>query len=122
MPINIELLDQTMAHIEAHPREWHQRHWRCGTGMCFAGHAATLAGGQWVTGPDDFMSEYLAGDSVGDVEWAPVRAARLLGLDEDQSDYLFAGSNTIEDLRRIVAELKAEAATQAAEAETADAR
>lgn len=38
--INEKLLLETLAYIETHPQDWEQGSWRCGTGMCFAGHAA----------------------------------------------------------------------------------
>src|SRR4051812_40565249 len=44
---NKELLQRTIDYIEAHPEEWDQTEWRCGTSMCFAGHAAILAGCEW---------------------------------------------------------------------------
>lgn len=42
----LRLLDAALTYIEFHPGEWNQRFYRCGTGMCLAGHIAlTMAGG-----------------------------------------------------------------------------
>lgn len=126
MTINVTLLDQTLAHIEAHPGEWNQDFWRCGTGMCFAGWACQLAGGQWAhLDPDnEDLADYLhaePGDEAlpNELITAQERATRILGLTNHQAATLFAGSNTLGDLRRIVAEIKNKAA---AEAKKADAR
>lgn len=118
MTINVELLDRVMAHIEAHPETWDQKTFRCESGMCVAGWAAQLGGGLWLTGPEDNFCHHLVaeeGDPDGDIrEWrgtrsVPVwsRAARLLGLDDHEADRLFGPGNTIDDLREIVAGLKA---------------
>lgn len=50
--VNTDLLERTMLHILDKPGEWLQSSWRCESGMCFAGWAATLAGGQWLLTPD----------------------------------------------------------------------
>lgn len=70
--INIDLLRQTLEHIEATPDGWDQMAWRqqidpeweeanrCGTTMCFAGWAAELAGGRWAVGARHFnYNDYL---------------------------------------------------------------
>jgi hypothetical protein len=110
---NVALLKQTLAHIEANPHEWNQGEYRCETGMCFAGWAAILAGGQWenadpetgdveylVIEPDDEIAYVFDGGIH--VKW---RAQRILGLTVDQRILLCAGSNTLDDLRSIVAEI-----------------
>jgi len=130
MAINVQLLDQTLAHIETHPREWDQATWRCGTTYCFAGRAVVIAGSRWVKRSDryDYESEFLLADD-DDRAWAATasglscdanetihvadRARRLLGLTEEQADDLFAGPNTLDDLRAMVADLKAQAESEA---------
>lgn len=55
--INLPLLQRTMDHITAHQEAWNQGSWRqfqendnaCGTAMCFAGWAAQLDEGIWLT-------------------------------------------------------------------------
>lgn len=124
--INVPLLTQTLAHIEANPSEWDQTWYRCDTGMCFAGWAAQLAGGKWHTSdPDlfDDLDSYLIAEPGDDpatttlvdgsgvrVVFAPTRARRLLGLSSSQACELFASGNRLDDLRRIVARLVEEAA------------
>lgn len=46
--LNIKLLDDTMAFIEANPEKHLQSQWRCGTQQCFAGWACTLDGVEYV--------------------------------------------------------------------------
>lgn len=45
---NVVLARATLEVIKANPEGWAQQHWRCKTGMCFAGHAAVLAGAEFV--------------------------------------------------------------------------
>lgn len=110
---NVALLRQTLAYIEAHPEEWNQAHWHCGTAACFAGRAALLAGGNWVNdksscvvvAPDDPPSDvFMVRGGEGHV-LVEDRAKRVLGLTEEQADRLFAGGNNLDDLRSRVAEL-----------------
>lgn len=115
---NIPLLRQTLAHIESHPQEWVQDSYRCQTGMCFAGWAVTLDGGQWyspdptstygdglVARPDDpAVDVWPLGDGTRAI-LASARAQRILGLDGYQAEDLFASYNTLDDIRQIVAEL-----------------
>lgn len=118
----LDLLDAAIAHIEAHPETWLQGSYRCESGMCLAGWAAQLAGGQWVTSADsdpEFRANMTAerDDPAQDVDFDPDygqiihvadRAERLLGgrfLDEvedgeDEPD-LFAADNTLDDLKRM---------------------
>jgi hypothetical protein len=111
---NVALLNQTLAHIEAHPEEWNQASFRCGTAACFAGHAVILEGGVW---EDDVSDDLLARaddpredvwfgtDGDPDVVDVRSRARRILGLANHEADELFEGLNSLERLRRIVAEL-----------------
>ena len=111
---NVELLHDTLAHIEANPDRWYQRDYRCRSGMCYAGLTCELAGGRWIY-PEPLNS---AGDDwlvpePGDerVSTTPAglryvtphnRAKRLLGLTNDQAYVLFDAANIVDDLRRIV--------------------
>lgn len=121
--INVTLLKQTLAHIEANPSEWKQTRYRCGSGLCFAGWAVQLAGGRWFSDPDATLSEALiaepddltsgtfpAPDGSQRLVWVGNRAERVLGLSDDQSSDLFYAANTLDDLRIIVSELCGEAA------------
>lgn len=117
---NVALLRQTLAHIETHPEEWNQQVYRCRTGMCFAGWAVELDGGQWAAEPDhvdrhvsdedllprpDDPANHIV-DGLVDVR---DRAERILGLHGDQAFDLFDANNTLPMLRQIVSELCADA-------------
>lgn len=116
---NVDLLRQTLAHIEAHPEGWYQKEFRCRSGMCFAGWSAELSGGLWAFGPGDYYADLLRAESDDPPEDVQVvygqhvvsahqRAARLLGLEFRQSLRLFVADNKLPDLRRIVGELCSE--------------
>ncbi len=120
---NVDLLGKTLAYVEAHPDEWHQQSWRCGTSMCFAGHAVALAGIPFAD-PDSNDDDILGRDLP---RWLAARlglawnealgsnevAAALIGIEpyperfdgEPGVEHLFAPNNDLDDLRRIVAEL-----------------
>ena len=138
MTLNIELLDKTLAAVkEAAERRdestspgagWVQQDWRCRSGMCFAGFAAELAGGKWVNpvAKGQYEDSLLVADPTIDKPHqialhygSPVpsvtaadRARNVLGFTAGSAG-LFAGGNKIEDLERIVAELKVEDAAMA---------
>lgn len=128
---NIELLEATYTFIEAHPEHWQQTMWRCKTGMCFAGWAADLAGGKWLTSPasdegegenllatEDYLapepgddgrctrSLYINGDTIEGTH-VEDRAMRVLGLNHDDAEDLFNGSNSLSDIRQAIDRLKA---------------
>jgi len=117
---NVDLLKRTLAHIESHPEEWHQEHYRCGSGMCFAGWAATLAGGLWAVedvdddeeSGDTDMLVAEPGEAKADEDgnvWAFNRAQRILGLSSDQACVLFGSDNSLDELRGMVRYLCGEA-------------
>jgi hypothetical protein len=101
---NIPLLRKTLDHIKAHPQEWDQQTWHCGTAMCFAGHAAMLDGGAEWLHPSD-MCEHVA-DAEGRVTSVATYARRALGLDECQAATLFAPDNDLDDLEEIIGEIE----------------
>jgi len=119
---NVPLLRKTLEHIEAHPEEWNQEYWRCGTTMCFAGTACHLDGGEWVTESAQSTQD-LDGLHNGefvmrrdgeerDQRWGheayvhcATRAQRVLGITPGAADKLFDEENTLDDLRRLVGEL-----------------
>lgn len=104
---NTSLLLRTLEHIETHPEEWVQSSWRCDTVMCFAGHAATIDGGQWATHRVDTSHLIERPGDRSDREYgapegmihAADRARHILGLDCRQADALFDSDNTLDDLR-----------------------
>lgn len=108
---NTDLLEHTLAQIEAHPETWDQSMWakrtECGTAYRFAGHAVAL------THPDarfvsysDCVILYPDTPLEGD---APISdtAAHLLGLDPYAAEVLFDPNNDLDRLRRLVADLVA---------------
>lgn len=108
MSPNIELLERTLAHIEAHPEEWNQGAWRCESGLCFAGTTAALCGGEWVYPAEHWQAALLkANEHPEEAAW--VRAQRLLRIDDDQAAELFDAANDLDDLHRIVADIKSSA-------------
>jgi hypothetical protein len=130
---NVALLKQTLAHIEAHPETWKQEYFRCGTGMCFAGWAAELHGAKWAYPAEAgwLRSELITPKSEDGVGTEPIPiegyAAKILGIehtrryDDEDFEYdededfdlgtipLFEARNSLDDLRRLVAEICAEA-------------
>lgn len=110
---NVPLLRQTLGYIEEHPEEWKQEVYHCGTAACFAGHAALLDGGEWIDaesesllarGDDPAMYTRDLRDGRRSV-WVFHRAQRILGLTPGQAYALFDEENSLEALRKIVAEL-----------------
>lgn len=112
MKPNVRLLRATLAHIEANPDQLNSEWYRYTTGKCFGGHAIELAGGRWVVDdPEEPLGEFLHPEPDDDpaavLHMVPddYRAARVLGLTDEQAAVLFAPDNTLADLRRIVADL-----------------
>lgn len=106
---NDELLDATLAHIEAHPEDWNQDDWR----TCFAGHAATLAGGQWLASAESYEPErvyLIPEDDDVDTHRNRVhvsrRARRVLGLTVGQAEQLFLAARTSGTLCRMIDEIR----------------
>lgn len=100
--LNVEHLRGTLQRIEDNPSEWNQATWRCGTQMCFAGHACNEAGAEW---DEDFVvSTRVRNEQEGQSEWQPIpdRAREVLGLTDQEANVMFAGGNTIDDLRLMV--------------------
>lgn len=105
----LKLLDSALTYIEFHPGEWNQRAYRCGTGMCLAGHVAiTLAGGK-LADPRISDSEALLAEAVDEydtyfdykhrkVTSIADRARHLLG--DAYVPGMFEASNSLHDLRR----------------------
>lgn len=114
--MNTTLLKQTFHHLASHPRDWDQGDWR----MCFAAHVVMAQGGRWVT--DDVTEEaslavvatadeievceqrflLLPSGEVVEAVWVWERACRLLGITQRQGKRLFAPTNSLDDLRRLI--------------------
>ena len=111
--LNVDLLDRTLAYIEAHPDEHDQGTWRCGTAMCFAGHAAVLDGGVWAGPEHDELvamredpAEVRRLSSIGEVVHVEDRARRVLGLTGEEAYALFYRAATLDDVRAGVAAIR----------------
>lgn len=122
---NNKLLEETLQHIKEHPESWNQATWRCETGMCFAGTAVSLAGGQWLTEPSDLYSDAVlpvdddklisAVSKAVASELPPgtlytaadVRAAAVLDINDSQASALFDYDNTLGVLTALVDAIKA---------------
>ncbi len=124
--LNAALLRKTLEHIEAHPETWKQDYWRCESGLCFAGTACDLDGGEWALpgqGTNPGWAELLVAreGEPGDETWcvtpnrvhARTRAQQILGITEAEAETLFAPENTLDDLREHVAFLLREDGEQA---------
>ena len=94
MERNIELLEQTMCHINDHPTQHDQSTWvqpyDCGTIACFAGWAALLSG--------------MTSREILNVNMR-IKGAELLGLTEDEAHTLFDTINTRPVLELMVKDL-----------------
>lgn len=116
-----ELL-RVLAHVEANQEFWRQSEWRvdlrlvdkdrCGTAYCFAGWKCQLDGVVWRHDADYPDSDLIVLPN-GRIIDAEGYASEALGVEhtrgEDGVIPLFAEGNTLDDLKRIVAELVAEA-------------
>lgn len=112
--LDVELLQRTMAHIEAHPEQHNQYEWvatdpDCGTAACFAGWAAILKFGESVIHDDGLPHFKLPAPYDRDASGVPramsEQAAALLGLTLDQAHTLFDAGNSREALRLMVNDL-----------------
>ena len=82
-------MTQTMEWIKNNPEHWDQSRWHCGTSHCFAGVAEMLA--QNIDPTTKYASES-----------TKVIAEKALGLNDQQSDYLFDSHNDINKLSSTV--------------------
>ena len=119
--INTQMLHLVYKEIKTFPKAWNQNTWavdfdkladlpgikefkrnRCGTAYCFAGHAALLAGYEiaW----DDFgeSSSVTDKNERGHARSISEVAAEVLGLEESQRLDLFAGGNSLENIRQYI--------------------
>jgi hypothetical protein len=117
---NLDLLDQAIARIEAEPDRWNQSVWRCGTGCCLAGHVALIAGARWASddpaASDEDYESVLPGEGGAATHVATCARSALRmpsewlsDLLDNAGDYreLFAGGNTLDDIKAMAADLHA---------------
>ena len=119
---NIELLKKTLQLVETHEKDgqWNQKHYRCQSGMCFAGWAVVAAGAEFASNnlyDSDFtrvkITDELRSRFPGLNEWEatgyiPIAdfAKIALGLDCTEQSDIFFSENQIEDLRDFVKALE----------------
>lgn len=101
---DIEKLDAALKYIEEHPEEWDQADWghrsACGTAGCLAYHVGVLDGAEilWSSSESSLEPSRAFVDAIGGK--APSAYAReALRLSTEQSYALFAGGNSLEDLK-----------------------
>lgn len=104
--INVELMQETLDYIAAHPEEHDQGDWAqrtgCKTTRCMAGTVVHLAPGYkllWHREQDgkyDYTST--AVDNSGRTHSVPDLAEELLGVNHQQANDLFYNSGTLNDL------------------------
>jgi hypothetical protein len=103
MGINASLLRSELEYITAHPAEWNQGIWaqrsQCGTACCLAG-GVVLRAGIPLSWNDSGKASYTE-DGVE----ISLEARRLFGLSMEDASCLFEGSNSLESLWRIAAEI-----------------
>jgi hypothetical protein len=120
--LNVELLKDTLKHIQDNPQTWTQDVWfthldpdgvriwgmqevtfeeinSCSTAFCFAGHAALKAG---FFPPPKNGGQWKVIDPNGHTVYAQDFAQNKLGLTASQADALFHQDNTMEDLEVMV--------------------
>lgn len=111
--VNVERLDNAMAHIVAHPEEWNQGYWAarvgpsCNTAYCLGGTVAAQAGAamEWDTSRFGDAAHYCI-DPEGNRQKIDAYAQQLLELSNGDADILFDGINSLENLQRMVELLK----------------
>lgn len=111
---NAELAYRVLDHIDAHPEQWDQGIYigkaECGTVACFAGWTALLSGGKpgffAYSDETSWLEDGLGFVAVADRAERLLHASRYIERGDDEPyDDLFGGSNTREDLGRLVAEI-----------------
>jgi hypothetical protein len=110
---NAELAWRVLDHIDAHPEQWNQGHWWCGTGGCFAGWSVVLAGKKMILEGGDYRVSEAPYAEIGDValEVLGIQSSYIktgtcsCGCGVSGSENLFSGANDREELGRLVAEI-----------------
>lgn len=125
MAVNRELIKNTMELIKATPEVHHQANWvntsaasPCGTVMCFAGHAAVLAGAEipdpkkhqisdWYVGTNGEYRNWTQAYEMKASENTPVAtfAKDAMGVSHREADYMFEPERQVSELELAVAEL-----------------
>ena len=109
---NADFADSVIGAIEAHPEQHNQSMWaqqnECGTTMCFAGWAVTLAGAklEFFDIAPDIKRAYDCVLPDGQVRNISDYAAKLLGINETQREALFHNmNNNLDVIKDIVKDI-----------------
>lgn len=106
--MSIADLRNTLEYIKAHPREWDQSLWFCGTTACLAGHLVARDGWEPVEDEDGDEGFHVAnGDRVGTVDTI---ACEISGILHPEGDVLWNGTNTLDMLDMLIRRLEADQA------------
>lgn len=102
-------LEMAMAHIEAHPEEWDQSKWICGTKACLAGRIALMAGA--VPAEHGLRTDVGRTVTFDGRAW-DVRelAVELAGITSWEAQHLFNAGRTLPELRHDTQRLSADLA------------
>lgn len=120
-------LKEIVAHIKAHPANWRQGVWHCGTSHCVGGFCELKAAGYslgsafdhnqfaklfnvrerlgkkgaslWKTLMGKFYKKTELNYAGGDITQEV--AKKYLGLSSAEADYLFAGDRTLDELSKV---------------------
>lgn len=103
--MNRELVERTIAYIEAHPEEHSQDEWairkHCGTTMCLAGHLVTQAGAKIRWSEHDPSSTQCI-TPEGNVREIEDYAGEVADFSPEQANTLFWMTDTLDDIKRIL--------------------
>ena len=112
MTINVKALRDTMnivetaAKLKGVPDGWEQSTWRCKTGKCFAGHGVSLADGlSWFNPNPDSSDPYVRHTELG-VSYCDSAMEYFYGLTKSEAFSLFHLTNTLDDLRQMIAAIE----------------
>ena len=82
---NAALAYKVLDYIKAHPEEWDQRNWHCGTTHCFGGFVEMFATGE----KESWESTWVV-------------AEEALGIDVIDASMLFSEHNTLMNLSQLI--------------------
>jgi hypothetical protein len=101
-PVDVPVLRKALEHITAHPEEWNQEEWirtdSCGTVCCLAGTVAMQAGYKPFFVSDFGSTAYMVTSPEGEGRFVRSAARELMNLDEENSQLLFSGGNSLSTL------------------------
>lgn len=110
--LNVDLLRQVMAQIEAYPESWNQGNWfrktpdtECGTTACFAGWTCQLTGWEPLYGEDMPVAGLVMRKGSTEVAHAHETAVAELGLTNVEASRLFFAPTDFATLQDLVEQI-----------------